>query len=578
MHRSRARQLVNLLGLLVALVVVFGSGATFPQTALGATRPTIYVDGKTGSDDGHDGHSPQTAFATVKRGLWEIRYGGRLEVKGYDDYVYHETLTESQWFINGTASTPIVIEAAGYGTGDYVRPIISGAKVVSRPGEQRWTQPDRARYPDVWATPWTSSISGYESSVRGLLQERVFVDTAQPLRRPKDVPTLAELQAAPGSQYWNGKTLYVRLGGWGAPAGASTSLDPNDHLVEIPHYKGLLVASGSAYVAIRGFRIRHTTMGVGFTGSSTHGTAQDIDASYNNPMGFFTASTYHTFLRVSGTRNTIQLVKLDNGAQHNLVDGAYASENLGQGIKLTGSKCRYNTVRNSVFEGGRNVPTSAGQYGGQVQGIDIEQGASHNVITRNTVREMRRGLMLYQVNAAGSPLEGNEITFNRFHRNDTAVLIWDGKYAAEDSTGSVRFYRNTYTDNTHAVTTESTTRGKLFDNETIYRTGTTRTLGHSAFYIKAGSVTVRDSIIRGGTGYVFYAKSGARVNVSYSSLSGSLGLRNSTSRVRFGGGVVRRSPGFLSTDASSPDFLYLGPGSEGYRLNSAEGPLGARWR
>ena len=49
--------------------------------------------------------------------------------------------------------------------------------------------------------------------------------------------------------------------------------------------------------------------------------AEDIDASYNYTMGFFSNGSYNTFRDVTGRRNTIQLIKLDDGANHNLVDG-----------------------------------------------------------------------------------------------------------------------------------------------------------------------------------------------------------------------------------------------------------------
>ena len=202
--------------------------------------------------------------------MWALRYGGTLDVVGYDDYVYYETMTGSQWFMNGTRRSPVVIRAYGYGSGSYVRPIVSGAKVVSRPGQGKWTRPNPTSYPNVWQTAWSTPIPGYDSSVKGYRQERVFVDVSQPLVRPATT-TLAELQATPGSQYWNGSKLYVRLGGWGSTPGAS--LDPNDHTVEIPYYTGMLVVVRARPTSrSMGFDIRHTTMGVGFTGTSQHNT------------------------------------------------------------------------------------------------------------------------------------------------------------------------------------------------------------------------------------------------------------------------------------------------------------------
>ena len=68
-----------------------------------------------------------------------------------------------------------------------------------------------------------------------------------------------------------------------------------------------------------------------------------------------------------------------------------AIENLGQGVKLTGASTSYNTIRNSTFADGKKVPMAAGQYGGYTQGILIENGAHHNYIEDNTIRNMRRG-------------------------------------------------------------------------------------------------------------------------------------------------------------------------------------------
>ena len=59
---------------------------------------------------------------------------------------------------------------------------------------------------------------------------------------------------------------------------------------------------------------------------------------------------------MTGRRNTIQLIKLDDGANHNLVDGVVAEQNLGQGIKLSGASTTFNAVINSTFRGGKDVP------------------------------------------------------------------------------------------------------------------------------------------------------------------------------------------------------------------------------
>jgi parallel beta-helix repeat protein len=570
-NRSQRRHVAPVAGLLLALVALL---LPFAGSA-SAAGPAFFVDGKHGND-ANNGTSLGSAFKTIKAGLWALRYGGTLDVVGYTDYVYYETMTASQWFINGTSSTPVVIRAYGYGTSGYVRPIVSGAKAVSRPRDGKWTRPDATHYPDVWQTSWTTAIPGYESSVNAYRQERVFADVSQPLVRPASF-SLANLQATPGSQWWNGSKLYVRLGGWGSTPGAS--LDPNDHTIEIPFYTGLLVSSGSNYVQIMGFNVRHTTMGVGFTGTASHDLVQDVDASYNYTMGFFTASSYNTFRRITGSRNTIQLIKLDNGADHNVVEYAMGTENMGQGVKLTGSGTQYNTVRWSTFRGGKDVPTNQGGYGGYVQGIDIEQGANNNTIDGNTIQRNRRGLMLYQINSSGGTLAGNTIKYNVFVGNDDGVVLWDGKYTTAQGKGAVSFYRNVYDSNTKAVTSESYTSGKSFVHETYYKTGTVKTQSHSTFYLKAGSISVKDSIVYSSAGYNFYAASGAKLSVSYTTFIGTgIAFRNSATTVPFGSGVVHLNPGFLSLDPASADYLYIGRGSAGYTVSSSRGPVGARWR
>jgi parallel beta-helix repeat protein len=564
------RRALPVVAFVILAFAAFGPAAKSAKAA----GPTIYVDGKHGSD-ANTGTSLGSAFKTVKAGIWAIRYGGTLDVVGYNDYVYYETMSGSQWYINGSASSPVVIQAYGYGTSGYVRPIISGAKVVSRPGQGRWTRPNATSYPNVWVTSWTTPIPGYGASVVGFHQERVFADVSQPLVRPPST-SLAALQATPGSQYWDGLHLYVRLGGWGSTPGAS--LDPNDHTIEVPTYSGLLVSSGSNYVEIMGFRIRHTTMGVGFTGTASHDLVQDVDASYNYTMGFFTASSYNTFRRLTGSRNTIQLIKLDNGADHNVVDSVVGTENMGQGIKLTGAGTQYNTVTNSLFQGGKDVPVNQGGYGGFVQGIDIEQGANHNTITGNRIERNRRGLMLYQMDSSGGQLTGNLIKYNTLTGNDAAVVLWDGKYNTTQGKGAVTFYRNVYVNNTKSVTSEAYTAAKVFDHETYYHTGTLRTQSHSTFYMKSGSITLKNSIILGSAGYHFYAASGAKISVSNTSYWGAgLGTTNS-SGVAFGASVKHLDPGFLSTDPVAVSYLTIDSRSPVYRLSSTGGPIGARWR
>ena len=568
MHpRARSIVLVLVLLLLAALA---------PVATQAATIRTLYVDGKTGSDS--NSGTSSAPFKTVAKGLAEVyregvgRVADRVQIKGYSDYVYYEKATGGH-YLPGTSSTPIVVEGSGYGTSGYVRPVISGAQVVSRPNQGKWTRPDATRYPNVWSTPWTTAVPGYESSVRTYRQERVFMDISQPLVRPKSTPTLADLQATPASQYWDGKKLYVRLGLW---SGSLASTDPNQHTIEIPYYKGLLTGSGSAYVTFRGLAIRHANMAIGFTGDAHHMTAQSVDASYNYGMGFWTASDYNVFRSVTGKRNTIQLLKFDNGAQHNLVDGMTATENLGQGVKLTGANTSYNTIRNSTFADGKNVPMAAGQYGGYTQGVLLENGAHHNYIEDNTFRNMRRGLYLYQTASTSKSLTGNLVKRNLFLDNSVGVFIWDSR-SGGSSSGAMSFSRNVYAGNLYAIQSEGATSGKTFDHETIYDSRPASGLG--AVYLKGsgGKVTLKNSIVRTSTAYGLRGDSGSMLTVTYSTVYGAKsGTRSGN--VTWGSTNRTSDPKFLSTSRTSVDFVRIGSTSPVYTAGSANDPIGARFK
>ena len=569
------RRFLLVLALLAPVLATLGGAHPTPAQAAG-TR-TLYVDGKHGSD-GNAGTSLGAAFKTVQKGLAEVyregvgRVADKVVIVGYTDYVYFEKMSASV-YLPGSSASPIVIEGAGYGASGYVRPVISGAAVVSKPGDTRWTRPDASKYPDVWQIPWTTPIPGYESSVVSFRQERLYFDTSQPLVRPKTTPTLADLQALPGSQYWNGSKLYVRLGLW---SGSLASTDPRQHTVEIPMHKGILVGSGSAYVTIRGLAIRHTNMAVGFTGDAHHNTAQSVDASYNYGMGFWTQSHDNVFRNISGKRNTIQLVKLDSGATYNLIDGAVATENLGQGVKLTGAGTAYNTIRRSTFADGKNVPMAAGGYGGYVQGILIQDGAHHNYIDDNTFKNLRRGIYLYQTASTSKALSFNKVRRNLFLDDSVGVFIWDSRSGGA-SDGSTSFSYNVYAGNGYAIQSEGTTSGKTFVHETIFDSRPAAGLG--AVYLKGsgGSISIKDSIVRTSTAYGLRADSGSKLTVSYTTVSGAAsGVRSGG--VTWGATNLTTDPRFLSTSRASSDYLYIGPTSPVYAKDSAAGPMGARSR
>ena len=267
---------------------------------------------------------------------------------------------------------------------------------------------------------------------------------------------------------------------------------------------------------------------------------------------------------------------MDSGAQYNLVDSATATENLGQGVKLIGSSTAYNTIRKSTFADGRNVPVSAGQYGGYIQGILLENGAHDNQIEDNTIRNMRRGLYLYQTSSTSKALSANSIRRNLFLDNSAGVYIWDSRSGGASS-GTVAFSRNVYAGNGYAIQSEGATSNKTFDHETIYDSRPAGGLG--AIYLKGsgGFVSVKNSIVRKSTAYGVRADSGSRLTVSYTTVSGTTsGSRSGT--VSWSSTNKTSDPLFLSSFRSSADYLYIGSTSPVYAAGSAQDPIGARAR
>ena len=399
-HRRLVARRSGFAAALVAFLVLASLVVVAPAAAAG-TR--YYVDGKKGADS-NSGTSLTSAFRTLERALSLARDGGvTISVVGYDGFTYFETL-EKPYSMYGTSSSPVVIEGYRPPSGSFVRPTISGAKIVSRPGSGVWTRPDASAYPNVWRTPWTSPILGYESSRRTSRFDIVFMDGVNQLRRPSDKPSLAQLSSTPGSQYWDGKYLYVHLGTW---EGGSIDKDPNRHLIAVPQYMGIAVNNDSSYVTIRDLRTIHTAGAISFYAGTHHGKVTDVELSYNFVVGLYSEGDDHVFTGVTGKRNGLQLVKLDRGAQRNVVTKAYASQHPGQGVK-------YHRRRHLEQHG---LVLHVHRWGGSDLGRELRGRDPGDRPGAGDARQpdpgqhdlcgMGRGLMLYQYDGTGGPLKGN---------------------------------------------------------------------------------------------------------------------------------------------------------------------------
>lgn len=580
-----------------------------PRPASGASG-NLYVDGKIGYDSPVGptssltwGRSTAQPFKTVERALEELRFGlpPAIRIKGYNDYVYYETITHA-YHMFASATAPLTIGA--YTTAEDpaaagIRPIIDGGLDVGKSG---WHRPNAASYPHVWCKTWNppgpnllsgeAVPPGYDSDKTTTRQDRFYFDTSEPLHRPVVAPTMAQLNAQPFSQFWDDSkatdNLCVHLGRWD---GAAVDENPANHRVLLPWYRGIIVAGGSSYVTVRDLRIRHTIMGVGFSvstertvGKAHHNKAYKVDSSYNYQMGFWTAGDYNGFDHVSGSRNSIQLIKLDQGkysdgtrygAQHNTVRYARGIQNITHGVKLFGAGVQRNTIVSSYFDF-KGIPAAA-ESGGQTQGVQISNAASYNDIRSNRIVGADAAVELYQYDLNGGPLVGNTVRQNRFEHVGFGVFLWDTKAGGSSfGTGSTTFDHNVYYDTQVAIGGNGTTSGKVFDHETIYHAGfrnnpTAASVDSPGVTLMTGSITIKNSVIDDTNGPSICAHKGAKVYLSYTD---TYAWRNdprsnfphgtycySTAKYAYGSvvvgsGVVHVAPGY-DTDPSSSSFLVI---------------------
>ena len=618
------RPVVFAMSLFIALTAFVDGSPRIADAAVGG--PILYVDGKIGFDGPYGyqwstdwGRSPQRPFKTIKRALDETNHGSpaAIRIKGYDDYVYHEAI--SRGYRMGTSTTPVVISSyttAEIPSGSLVRPIIDGGLDVGTSG---WRRPWATTYSHVWCKTWIPGANlltgqkvppGYDTQYDATHEDRLYMDDSQPLHRPAAVTTIAQLNAQPYSQYWDRTrstdNLCVHLGLW---SGAAVNENPATHRVVVPWYDGIILAGGSTHVTIRDLRIRHTIMGVGISvsadrsiGKGHDNTVYNVDASYNYRMGFWTAGDYNDFDHISGSRNSIQLLKLDTGtysdgtaygAQHNTVHASISTQNLGHGLKLLGRLVEWNYVYANTIEG-TGIPTRAKSAGGATQAIQIANGASHNSFWRNLIRGTDAGVELYQYDSNGGPLAGNSIHDNRFEHVGTGVFLWDAKVSAAFGTGATTFAHNVYYDTQTAIGGNGTTSGKVFDHETIRHTGfglnpTTPSIESAGVIVHAGTITIRNSIIDDSNGPAICPGAGTSVSLSYSDAYRWLKDARasmphgvfcaSTSQhtfgsVKVGTGVTYLDPAYV-TDPASPDFLVITSASPLYRKATDGGRLGA---
>ena len=347
-------------------------------------------------------------------------------------------------------------------------------------------------------------------------------------------------------------------------------------MITFPNYLGIVANYKSAWVTVRDMNIVQAAPGIAFHRHSHDMTVSNVDVSFNYPAGIVTQATRATFTEVSGFRNTMQLAKVDYGGVGNTFTHVSARQNPAQGIKVTGNATSGTIIRDSSFTEGDRVPAWAATYSGQVQGIDIEQGAHGTTVLRNRITGMARGLMLYQVDASGRALSGTLVKYNYFADNLHAVVLWDGRVGA-DGSGSSMFKRNIYVHNGNALFALAGTTNKVFRRETVWRSYSADGTGRAAFLVQGSGtrIVIRDSIVAKSPTYAIRSTSGALVMVKYTDVYG-YARAAAYGNVRWLAGIRHRNPRFLSATNGSANFMVLPSGSILRHASSTGGRIGAR--
>jgi hypothetical protein len=569
---SRTTRLAMLLAMLLL-------GAMIP-TAQAAVNGTYYVDGKTGNDS-DDGLSAGAAFKTIAKAATEIDKKGSpagwvVEVKGYTDYIYRERPIPPGWAAAGTSGSPIVFRASGYiaGGSSYVKPIVSGANVVSPTAWSSYSS-------GVWRAAWPTKPFGY-GTYPGTLKTALFQDGTKWLWEQGSLSALqTRASAGKGGYYWSGGYLY---------ASGIGDKDPGNHTIDVPMRNAFLFmgTEGVKYVEVRGFDVRHAANGIAFIKGVDYSVAADNIVTGNLLMGIQTSgggtsdsATGNQILRNSGAYNTLQAVKIDEGTVNATVCDNRFHDNGLQGIKVqgppggttyTGSTTGITICRNELYGNDYNPNGSA--YN-NASGLSIANGAKSVTVDSNKLYGNDVGIHITQ-ESSGRPamtdivLKRNLISDNRRF----GINFYDGAYSSSGGAGSMRSEFDTIWGNGIGIMVSRATSNKTIVHATIH--------GNDDEGIKIGEagktaakVTVTETLITNNGGYGLWLVTGSSATVKHTGLaSNALGsIKGSPSKTA----VNTKPAGYASTTASNSKFLYIQPSSYQFTAGPTGGPIGARY-
>ena len=569
--------------LLVAWTVV---PAVNPPSAA-AAGVTLYVDGKHGSDN-NDGRSWNEAFKTINYAARRVpsdsaAAGWTVVVRGYSDYVYRERPVPGNYDRRGTASAPLVFTAEGWspGASDYVKPIVSGAEIAPRPGRS-W-QADSTN--GVWSTSWSSQPKGFDRAKP--YTGAIFQNRTGFLWQHASLTDLRRRAGQGDGGYWwdNGANrLYVATRNGRAP-GAVT--------IEVPMYAGFYFTgkAGSRYISVRGFVVRHTSMGITFHQGADHSSAYDNDAIGNQPMAFGTSGRItrsswdpgvgNEFLRNTASYSALQGFKVDAGSQDTVICGNTVTHNALQGIKVqsnsnssdprrtTGTEICHNTL---AYQNTRRM--GAARADEVPNGLTLTNGARGTKVHDNVIRGNKVGVQVNQ-GGRGSPIVNTVFTRNEVSGNAGAGLsLRDGVSAASSGMGSMTFSFNVYWNNEYGIRVYPGSTNKVFRHETVYDNRKNGVLVGCTCGPRS-EVDVQESLVTHNGRYGISIASGQTVRLRFVGLSANKGggVQGPASKYR----LNSEPAGYLSRDPGSSQFVRISSASYQYTAGPQATPIGARY-
>jgi len=574
-----------------ALAVILGIGLiSIAAPITQAASTTLYVDGKTGSDS-HDGTSPGSAFKTIAKAANTIpsgvaAAGWTVVVQGYSDYIYRERPIPPGWSGQGTTSAHVVFRAADYvpgGTG-YVKPIVSGGDLAPTSGHS-WQSTST---PGVWRTPWTTAPFDYGKAwgPRGIA---VFEDTTKWLWAYSSLSGLASAASKGAGGFWwdsANKQLYVS----GVSTTGASGANPTGHTIDVIIRNAFLFNGtyGVRYVDVLGFVVQHSANGIAFAMGTDYGTAADNVVNANLYMGIQTRgyqgssadpSVGHQITRNTGSWNTVQMIKADEGTQNSTFCDNSASRNGLQGIKLqgppVGSSYKGTTANNTICDNDlhNNNYNPTGSTYNNSSGLTIANGALSTTVTGNDAWGNDVGIMVSQEDGARPAIEGVTLSWNRMWSNRRfGLYFFDGYYGRGD--GHATSTRDAMWDNGIGVMADRGSTNKTLELDTIHANESDgiRVGGTSG---GATSVTLKRSIVTDNAGYGIWVLGSNTATLSYDGFSlNTLGnFRGSVSKSYVNGHVA----GYLSIDPEDPDFITIASDSYQYTAGPGATPIGAYW-